>query len=123
MYVNVCGHFQNMSKNILKLALSQRERLFVEHYIVCSTGSEAAMLAGYTSNPASQASRLLRRHRVTVALDQARKQLAERNNTDGDRIIAMLYKSYETSEKKGDSVGMLKAAREIGLLCGFYDNN
>ncbi len=100
--------------------LSQREMLFVQHRLATKTATEAARLAGYESNPGSQASRLMRRTRVRDAVRQARDALAERTSIDHNRIVELLLQSYYEASDKGDSRNMLKAAVEIGNLCGLY---
>ena len=84
------------------------------------TVTEAARLAGYESNPGSQASRLMRRARVIDAVRQARDALAERNIIDQNRIVELLLQSYHDARDKSDSRNMLKAAVEIGHLCVLY---
>ena len=102
--------------------LNQREMLFVQHRLTTKTATEAARLAGYESNPGSQASRLMRRARVRDAVRQARDALAGRNNIDQNRIVEFLLQSYHEARDKSDSRNMLKAAVEIGQLCGLYTN-
>jgi len=100
--------------------LNQREMLFVQHRLTTKTATEAARLAGYESNPGSQASRLMRRTRVRDAVRQAREALAERNNIDQNRIVELLLLAYHEAGDKSDSRNMLKAAVEIGHMCGLY---
>jgi phage terminase small subunit len=109
-----------LNKAKLTEALNAREQKFVVQYLVAPTGTQAALVAGYTSNPSSQASRILRRGRIRNAIERARMNLAERNGIDQDKIVEMLYQSYVAAKYKGNAMNMLKAAREIGLLCGLY---
>jgi hypothetical protein len=53
--------------------LTIKQRLFINHYLVCMNGTEAARLAGYEGNDvtlASVASHNLRNHNVLRALDE-----------------------------------------------------
>ena len=109
-----------MKKTKLTGPLNVREQKFVEQYLIAPNGAKAAQTAGYTSNASSQASRLLRRERVKIAIDRARMNLAERNGINQDKIVEMLFQSYAGANNRGDAMGMLKSAREIGLLCGLY---
>lgn len=52
--------------------LTIKQRLFIDHYIVCMNGTEAARLAGYEGNEATlanMASQNLRNHYILRALD------------------------------------------------------
>ena len=109
-----------MGNIVLHKPLNHRETLFVDHCLTAKTNTEAARLAGYSSNPGSQASRLLRRERVQVAIGKARQKLAHRNSINQDAMIEMLLLAYNTADNEGNATGMRKAAREIGLLCGLY---
>ena len=109
-----------MNKTKLAGPLNFREQKFVEQYLIAPNGAKAARAAGYTSNASSQASRLLRRERIRNAIERVRMNLAERNGIDQDKIVEMLLQSYTEASNKGNAMDMLKAVREIGLLCGLY---
>jgi phage terminase small subunit len=99
---------------------SRRVQRFVALYLICDTAKEAALKAGFSSNPGSQASRLLRREQVSLAIEQARRELADRHKIDQDKIIKMLLDAYNKASEKGDAMAMLGAAKEIGVFCGLY---
>ncbi len=109
-----------MEKTIIERRLSHREKQFIHHYLITKTAKEAAEKAGYTCNPGSQASRLLRRDKVKKAICLARSDLAERNGVTQDKVLRMMVSSYERGAEEGDVMGMLKSAKEIGKICGFY---
>ncbi len=117
MYAEITKLAQEM---VFHKPLNQREMLFVQHRLTTKTATEAARLAGYESNPGSQASRLMRRTRVRAAVRRARAALAERSNIDQNKIVQLLLQSYHEASDKGDSRNMLKAAVEIGHLSGLY---
>ena len=103
--------------------LNQREKLFVQHYLTSNTATEAARLAGYESNPGSQASRLLRRERIRIAIDKARNELADHHELNRNIMVVMLLAAYERAENEGNVARMIQAVREIAVLCGFLPAN
>ena len=103
--------------------LNQREMLFVQHRLTTKTATEAARLAGYESNPGSQASRLLRRERIRIAIDKARNELADHHELDRNIMVFMLLAAYERAKNEGNAARMIQAVREIAVLCGFLPGN
>lgn len=68
--------------------LSLLEKRFVNEYLVDGNGAAAARRAGYSPNGARvQASRLLSRANIKIALEQAQEALANRTRIDQDRVI------------------------------------
>lgn len=120
MYVNVYRTGTNMENHATLRRLNSREKSFIRNYLTAATAKEAAAKAGYISNPASQASRLLRRRRIQDAIQAERKALAVRNNIDQNKLVSMLLTAYHQADMNDDANEMRKAAREIGLLCGLY---
>ncbi len=107
-------------KIVIRQSLNHRETLFIQHYLTAKTATEAARLAGYTCNPGSQASRLMRRTRIQETIRQARDALAKRNGIDQNKIVELLLLSYDEARNKNDAMGMLRSAKEIAELCGLY---
>jgi phage terminase small subunit len=102
---------------VIHKPLNVREQKFVNYRLTSDSAAEAARLAGYVSNPASQASRLMRRARVRVAIDVARSKLAEDHGVDWNFMVEKLIDAYYKSENIRDQI---RAVREIGLICGLY---
>jgi phage terminase small subunit len=111
---------KNMLSTQSDRPLSHRENSFAENFITSKTATEAARNAGYLCNPGSQASRLLKRSRVQIAITQARRDLSVSNKIDQDRVVQMLLKAFENASNKGKSRDMTRAAAELGKLCGLY---
>ncbi len=101
--------------------LTQREQKFVQYYLTETTAAEAARKAGYLGKyPHTQAWRVLQRDRVKVAIKIEQQRLACELDLTADKVVKMMLNSYQASSDKGDAMGMLKAAKEIGMICGFY---
>jgi len=73
--------------------LTVRQERFVEHYMVCGKGAEAARRAGYSARSAhSIADKLLNTPRVAAAINDANAARARRLRLDGDQVLAELAK-------------------------------
>ncbi len=68
--------------------LTQRQRRFVEQYMILGNASEAARRAGYSALTCKSAgSQLARSPRIVAALDAANAARAERVRIDSDRVL------------------------------------
>ena len=68
--------------------LTDRQRRFVEEYLVDANGAQAAIRAGFSKNQsASAAGRLLRHPRVKEALRKAMSERSERLGITADRVL------------------------------------
>jgi len=101
--------------------LTHREQKFVAAFLEAPTHKAAALSAGYLSNPSSQASRLLRRPRVRKAILHEREQLMKYHKIDRNSLAENLLSAYSDAHQEKDVMGMIRAVRELGLLCGLYD--
>jgi len=73
--------------------LTQRQRRFVEHYLITANASEAARRAGYSARSAKSAAAQLRRSSAIVAaLEAAQTARADRMQLSADRVIAEVAK-------------------------------
>lgn len=90
--------------------LTGKQRRFVDEYVVCLNGTEAARRAGYAgddSSLAAQASHLLRNDKVLRALDEAMKQFAMPAN----EVMLQL-----TDIGRGDIADAMSASGRIDVL-------
>jgi len=117
------------------MALNRKRRVFVEEYLKCWNGSEAARQAGY-AHPGSQAHRLLKndeiqqliRRRVNekcMAADEVLLRLADMARADIRGLVSVREDNswnidWETAEGK---THLIKSAREgkYGLTLELYD--
>ena len=100
--------------------LTQKESKFVAAYLTDPSIKEAAISAGYLSNPSSQGCRVLNRPRVQNAIQTEQQGLQERHQIDRDNLVRKLLACYRSAHRRSDTLGMIRAVRELGLLCGLY---
>lgn len=73
--------------------LTEKQRRFIEEYLIDLDGRNAAIRAGYAPKAAEvQASRLLRLVKVRSAVDQAIAERSKRTGVNQDKIIRELAK-------------------------------
>jgi len=100
--------------------LTQKESKFVAAYLTAPSVKEAALSAGYLSNPSSQGCRVLSRPRVQATIQAERERLAVTHRLTPDVLADNLIRAYNVADRNDDAMGMIKAVREIGELCGLY---
>lgn len=73
------------------MALTPKQRRFVDEYLVDLNATQAAIRAGYSARTAeSQASRLLSNVNVAQAIQAAQSQRSQRTQIDADYVLARL---------------------------------
>jgi len=102
-------------------SLTLKESRFVTAYLTAPSIKEAAISAGYISNPSSQGCRVLNRKRVQNAIQTEQQSLRERHGIDRDNLARKFLTAYQEAHDRSDAMGMIRAVRELGLLCGLYD--
>jgi phage terminase small subunit len=71
--------------------LTQREQLFVWHYLSNGgNGLRAARAAGYTCNAAHRAVELLRRSRIAVVIERERARMLQKLDVTAERVLLEL---------------------------------
>lgn len=71
--------------------LTDKERLFVDEYLIDNNGTQAAMRAGYSEKSARQiASKLLTKVNISVAIAEARQEREERTKITQDRVLSAI---------------------------------
>lgn len=75
---------------------NERQAAFVQYYLLCFNGKEAAIKAGYKETTAEQqASRLLRNVKVSEMIESEMARLRERMSKEANRIYASLWKEID----------------------------
>lgn len=75
------------------MALTDKQRRFVEEYLLDLNATQAAIRAGYSEKTANeQGSRLLANVSVAAAVAQAQKSRSERTQITADKVLAELAK-------------------------------
>ena len=123
------------------MALTEKKKLFADHYLVNLNATEAAKLAGYSEKTAySQGHRLLKDVEVHAYIEERQKERAEKLELDADWVLEKLKtvvdmsmqakpvekwdynekKLVETGEYQYDSTGANRALELIGKHLGMF---
>jgi len=75
----------------MSLALTNRQRRFVEAYLAEPDGKKAAIAAGYSAKSGTkQGIRLLRHPKVAAAIAEGQKRVSERTGVTAEQVVAEL---------------------------------
>jgi len=89
------------------MALTDKQRRFVEEYLVDLNATQAAIRAGYSANTAaSQGERLLRNAEIRTAIERAQAERSQRTRVTADRVIAELARMalYDPADIAGAEI-------------------
>lgn len=100
------------------MALTQKQRLFVDAYIVSGNATEAAKTAGYSAKTAAeQGHQLLQNSSVAAEVEARQKQAADRADVDAARIrrelAAIAFSDLRDVAEWDDDGVTLKSSSEI----------
>jgi len=105
--------FSNDSK-----ALTPRQRRFVNNYLTCKTGAAAARESGYAASGSRvRACELLSRSDIQSAIAARRADLERTLEITPELIAERLLHAYHLADSATE---MTNAAKELGLLMGYY---
>jgi phage terminase small subunit len=75
------------------MSLTDKQRRFVEAYLLEPNGTKAAVAAGYSeSSAAVEANRLLKHAKVVAAIEERRKEITAATGVTPERVVAELAK-------------------------------
>ncbi|MER9847400.1 terminase small subunit [Mesorhizobium sp. M0106] len=78
------------------MALTHRQRRFIQEYLRSETATEAALRAGYASSSAhAMASRLLDDPEILAAIEQGQQKRLDRVGVDADYLLKRLHEEVE----------------------------
>lgn len=94
--------------------LTQRQRRFIDEYMACGNGAEAARRAGYSEGIARvQASENLTKQNIKAEIERRRQEMSEDSEDRRAKWIARWEALGETAEKDADRLraieGLFKA--------------
>lgn len=76
--------------------LNDRQRAFCEEYVKDFNGKQAAIRAGYSESTAeSMAWRLIKMPKVSLYIDQLKRERSERTKIDGDWVLVQLSEMFD----------------------------
>lgn len=98
--------------------LNEKQRRFVDEYLIDLNATQAAVRAGYSAKTASeQASRLLANVKVAEAIQQAKSERSKRTKVDSDWVLKRLTEEAEADlADLYDDNGHLKPVKEWPLI-------
>ena len=101
--------------------LTPRQQFFVDFYVTCRNGAEAARRAGYAAPSARiTASRLLTKANVKSALAVAEAKLARKSDITKAKVIEELLDACDVAKQRMDGGNMIRSMCEISKMLGFY---
>ena len=101
--------------------LTTKQLAFVNHYITCRNGAEAARLSGYSEKTARQiATENLSKPDIQAAIAEKQDELKSKLEIDQNRVIGELRASIDVAKEKQDAGTMLRGWCEIAKMLGLY---
>ena len=114
-------HIQ-FAENVNMTALTVRQESFVENYVLCGNGSEAARLAGYSAKTARQiATENLSKPAVLEAVRQRQASNAETLRLTKNDVIAEVLNAIQMAREQQNPSVMISGCVQLAKLCGFYE--
>jgi len=100
--------------------LTPRQQAFVNFYVICRNGSEAARLAGYSKKTAHQISyENLRKPEVIAAIAENEATLALKLEIDRNTIVGGIISGISEARRLKDPSGIIRGWLEISKITGF----
>jgi len=101
--------------------LTARQKAFVDHFVTCRNGAEAARRAGYSEKTARQiATETLSKPYIQAALAEKEAELKRRMDISKATVIGELRAAIGVAEGKMDAGSMIRAWCEIAKMLGLY---
>ena len=98
-----------------------RREKFVAEYLVSGNGAQSAIKAGYSAKGARvQASRLLTKANVSVAIEQKRTEAARITGLRVSDVVRGLLEIVEQAKLCADAGAQIQAWAAIAKIMGFY---
>lgn len=97
--------------------LSLRQLRFVEEFIKCGVGTQAARLAGY-SNPKTAATRLKKNPKIKLKLDSLRQKAMQRAQLSLEKLLEELEEARQVAIDKEMAAAAVSASMGKAKLLG-----
>ena len=102
-------------------SLTPKQHRFIDEFIVCGNGSEAARRAGYSERTAYQiAYENLRKPEIVAAIEAARQREAEYWQLQKRDVIEALLGAIELAKTQVNPAAMIRGLTEIAKMLGYY---
>jgi phage terminase small subunit len=97
------------------MALTGKQEIFVNEYLVDLNATEAAIRAGYSKKTAySIGFENLRKPEIDAAIQQATKERGMRTEIDADYVLRTIQETVEGCKETGNANGVLKGCELLG---------
>lgn len=108
---------------IYKDRLTERQRLFCEHYVGAGRhcAALAARLAGYAPGCSHVTGcQLLKKPKIAATVRGLEEVLAREIGVSRQRVIAELVASADLARELKEPASMISAFRNVAQICGYY---
>ena len=101
--------------------LTNRQRTFINHFVLTGQGALSAREAGFSNHTARTiASKLLTKVDVQREIRLQRAILAKKLDVSKEQVLINMAAACEVAREQGRPDLMIAASREIARLCGYY---
>lgn len=98
-----------------------KQKAFVDFYVTCRNGAEAARRAGYSEKTARQiATENLSKPVILAAIAEKEDELKRKMDIDKATVIGELLGAIEIAKAKLDAGALIRAWVEVSKLLGLY---
>jgi hypothetical protein len=110
-----------MYNNMLVHMLTARQKSFVNYYVSCRNGAEAARRAGYSEKTARQiATETLSKPYIQVVLAEKEAELSRLADIDKNRVISEVIAGIELARQQANPGSVIAGWVQIGKMLGVY---
>jgi phage terminase small subunit len=97
------------------MALTGKQKQFVNEYLIDMNATEAAIRAGYSKKTAySIGFENLKKPEIDAAIQQATKERSERTEINADYVLRTIRETVEGCKQAGNANGVLKGCELLG---------
>jgi len=97
------------------MALTGKQKLFANEYLIDLNATQAAIRAGYSEKTArSQGQRLLTNVDIQALTSQCIDKRTERTEIDADYVLRTIRETVECCKEAGNANGVLKGCELLG---------
>ena len=102
------------------MALTPKQTAFVNEYVVCRNGAEAARRAQYAVPSARQmASENLTKPDIQAAIKSKEEELAMKLDLDRDTVMAGVFSGITQARENNDAGNVIRGWLAVGKITGF----
>lgn len=111
-----------LRKIFMTITLTPKQRAFVDHYVTCRNGAEAARRAGYAEPSARiTAAKLLTKANIQSALAEKEAELKRLSEIDKNRVIAEIIDGIHMARIQGQPASIITGWINIAKMLGLYE--